>query len=340
MDDTVIDGIINDAAARVATHDVDAPVVYATEMTVAAHDMFADAVHFMRTLGDQVHIEGSRRLSDAVVLDFEQGLLDGAPPEGLLLAPPSKIQVTVFAPGPGHSEWSQSAASGAVEVVAAVCAFATGRPVEYTSLMFPSETEFAAAALKRRNDPAILGLARDSISLDIFGELLALGDVDAVLRVRGAMLAYHAALKQASPDVAVMLFVTAIEALISPRPEWGKQKVTTRFVKSLIELCPEGVDGLLAHDNVEQAFEYEKKGGLNRQRRELLDRIYETRSIPNHTGLGLSATVMPLLPTPGSLRVALLSDLARRAILSFIQRPRSSLIGHPAIDPPAASPQT
>jgi hypothetical protein len=30
-----------------------------------------------------------------------------------------------------------------------------------------------------------------------------------------------------------MLLVTCIEALISPRAEWGKPKVTQRFIKSL-----------------------------------------------------------------------------------------------------------
>jgi hypothetical protein len=334
VSEDVIQTIIEDSLTRVAAGDMGESVVYQVEMTLKPLDFMSEAIHLMRTLGDQVHIEGSRRLSDAVLLDFEQGLLADAPSEGLLFAPPSKIRATIFVPGPGPSEWSQKNAAGAAEMVAAVCAFATGRAVDYYVPMFPAQAADAETAIARRHDLAIPGLARDYISLDVFGDLPALGDVDAVLRVRGAMLAYHAALKQTSPDVAVMLLVTSIEALISPRHEWGKQKVTTRFRKSLVELCRQAVDALLAHDNVEQAFDYKKKGAANRQQRELLERIYDTRSIPTHTGLGLSATGMAILAAPDSMRVALLSDLARAAILSYIQSPRSSLIGHPTIDPP------
>ena len=218
-----IQSILEDASAKVAARDTGEPVVYPVEMRVPPVDF--TSVHFMRILGDQVHIEGNRRLADIAILEFEEGLLADAPPEGLMFAPPSTVQVTIFAPGPVHSDLTQKVAAGISEMVAAVCAFATGRAVEYFPPMFPHPDEDAAAsALARRTDPAILTLARDSISLDVFGELPALGDLDAVLRVRGALIAYHAALKQTIPDVAVMLLVTSIEALISPRPEWENRR--------------------------------------------------------------------------------------------------------------------
>ena len=270
----------------------------AVEMTYAPFDFVSGSLHFARILGDQRHIEGSRRLSDMVLLDFEEGLLaDVRRGEGLLLAPQSKIQVTIFAPGPGPSDWSRKNAEACAEVVAAVCTVASGRPVGYAAvqLQFPAQDDDAAKALGRTCDPAILGLARDSISVDPWGELHAVGGQDAVVRVRRALLAYHAALTQTSTDVAVMLFVTSIEALISPRQEWRKLRVTQRFVKSLVELCPQAVDALLAHMNVEEAFAHKIKGGVNRQRRELLERIYDTRSTPTHTGLDLSAAGLPFL---------------------------------------------
>lgn len=328
----IVESMLESASAKVAARDFGTPVTYRVEMKLTEFDFTSSAAHFMRILGDQVHIEGSRRLGGEVLLDFEEGLLSDAPAAGLLLAPPSKVQVTIFAPGPGPSELSQRAAAGYAEVVAAICAFATGRPATYQVPQFPAEDAYAERAVARTHSPEILGLARDCVSLDVFGDLLIVGGLDAVHRVRGALLAYHAALKQTTPDVAVMLFVTAIEALISPHPEWGKTKVTTRFIKSLVELCPYAVDALLAHDNVEQAFEYRKRGQINRQRQDLLDRIYQMRSTPTHTGLALSATGMVILGTPSSMRVALLSNLARAAILSFIRAPRSSVIGHPMID--------
>ena len=286
VDEDVIRAIIEDSLTTVAAQDFGESVVCQTEMTLPAFNFMSGATHFMRTLGDQAPIEGSRRLSDVVILDFEEGILADAPSDGLLFVPESKIQVTIFAPGPAYSALAQQFTPGAVEMIAAVCAFAAGRPVEYFGhALFPAPAEVAEAAMARRHDWQISGLARDHIYLDVFVALQALGDFDAVLRVRGALLAYHAALKQTSPDVAVMLLVTCIEALISPRHEWGKQKVTNRFHKSLVELCPQAVDELLGHANVEQAFEYRKRGGPRRQQRELLERIYETRSIPTHTGL-------------------------------------------------------
>ena len=100
----VVQAIIEDSVARIAARDLGEPVIYHVEMTLTPFDFTSGATQFMRTLGDQVHIEGSRRLSDVVLLDFEQGLLADAPSEGLLFAPPSKIQATIFAPGPGQSE--------------------------------------------------------------------------------------------------------------------------------------------------------------------------------------------------------------------------------------------
>jgi hypothetical protein len=88
----VVQVIIEDSIARVAAGDMGDPVVYQLEMTLKPFDFISGAVHLMRTLGDQIHIEGSRRLSDTVLLDFEQGLLADAPGEGLLLAPSSKFR--------------------------------------------------------------------------------------------------------------------------------------------------------------------------------------------------------------------------------------------------------
>lgn len=179
----------------------------------------------------------------------------------------------------------------------------------------------------------MLGLARDSVSLDFIGELASRGGRDGIARVRGALLSYHAALQQTSPDVAIMLMVTAIEALLSPTQPWGKTKVTQRFIQSMIELCPGAVDEAIAHQNVEQAFAYKKKGGPQKQRKELLERIYELRSMPSHFGIGVSrSSGMMMMDDAGSMRLAILSDLSRAALLKFLEAPRSSLIGHPAFE--------
>lgn len=194
--------------------------------------------------------------------------------------------------------------------------------------MFPLEGPEAVALLARQRDPEILQLARNHVSLDIFGTLIELGGQDAFERVRGSMLAYHAALKQESGDVAVMLLVTAIEALLAPRQFWGKEKVTSRFVQGLIDLCPEVVEETVRHGNVEQAFEVQLRGSPTKRRKQLLSRVYDSRSLPTHTGLAPSAMPFGGVDSSG-MRVALLDDLARGALLAYLESPRSSTVGHP-----------
>lgn len=100
------------------------------------------------------------------------------------------------------------------------------------------------------------------------------------------------------------------------------------------ELCPTTVDEVVNHANVEQAFNVKLRGNPRRRRRDLLDTIYAMRSNPIHTGVGPSATGALLqLADAGGIRVALLSDLARSALLAYLVAPRSSLVGHPLIDP-------
>jgi hypothetical protein len=202
-------------------------------------------------------------------------------------------------------------------------------------MIIPINDDEAAATQVLRRDASILTLARDSISLDIFEEFAALGDLDGVLRARGSLLSYHAALQQANPDVATMLLVSSMEALIVPSPEWRKDKVTKRFKEVICELCPAAIDELVNHIDVERAFSYKRKGGPRPRRHQLLNRIYELRSSPTHEGIGLAGggMMVPMGMTSGSLRVAMLSDLARAVLLAFLQAPRSSLIGHPIFDP-------
>ena len=65
-----------------------------------------------------------------------------------------------------------------------------------------------------------------------------------------------------------MLLVTSLEALIVPRPDWRKEKATKRFIEAIRKLCPDMVDAVVSHGNVEQAFDYngevaQKPGGGN-----------------------------------------------------------------------------
>jgi hypothetical protein len=328
-----IQAIVSDALGKVASGDFGDDVVYQTTMQAKAFAINpASMSQFARLLGDQKYIDGSLRLGDRVLLEFKPKAPDN-PAVPQLFAPETDITVTIFTPGPTAGDLAQKIAMGITETVGAICAFALGRVVDVPLMIFPLTDEAAVAAQSRRWDRSILGLAREHVSLDIFGEFAALGSMDGLLRVRGALLSYHAALQQSSPDVALMLLVSSLESLIVPRPEWRKEKATKRFIEALSDLCPEVIDSLVNHPNVEQAFSYKKKGGPRAQRRQLLDQIYVLRSNPTHSGLGLSgAGMLSMFADSGSMRTALLSDLARGALLQFLQAPRSSLIGHPMFD--------
>jgi hypothetical protein len=144
----------------------------------------------------------------------------------------------------------------------------------------------------------------------------------------------HEAQRQNNADAATMLYVAAIEALISPvtQLEWRKESVTRRFREGVLSLCADAVDDLLAHDNVEQAFHFRKQGRNKWQRRQLVDHIYDLRSVPTHTGVSPTQVGMMQLIGDSSMRVALLSDLARSALHGYLQGPCSFLAGHPEIE--------
>lgn len=172
---------------------------------------------------------------------------------------PEAIKATIFIEGPIHSEFTLRQVRGVAETVAAICALATGEPVRHVPPVSDLDPAEPAAAEGRRFDPAILGLARDGISLDVFIQLTQLGDVESFQRISRALLAYHAALKQESVDVATIMLVTALESLCSPKGTWGREHVTTRFVKFLVELCPEAIDDLLAHGNLDSIGFYARR---------------------------------------------------------------------------------
>lgn len=328
VQDDEIRAIVADAEGRAASGDLGGTLVYRTHLMTSATKLGPRAfVHFQRELGDRVRIGGLRRLSDVVLLDFTES--PDQDPGAVLFGQATTMEATFFVPGPAPSDLATRTAAGLAEITASICAFAMGRVIEVAPMVMPAPDAERQVAESRRYDQTILELARDGIALTPFR-----GDLDLLVRLRGVFLAYHAALQQSSSDVATMLFVIAIEALIAPRASWGKDRVTKRFVESLVELCPATVDALLATPGVEAALGYRRRGGLPRQRKQLLEQMYELRSLTSHAGPGLSGqALISAMTEPGSARVALASRLALAAIIAFMDAPRSSLVGHPGIDP-------
>jgi hypothetical protein len=332
--------IVNVAAANVQNNNSGSDLVYQLPMECHNPPIGDDMLlNMFRVLGDQIPIDGPRRLSDVALLDFSQN----PPPESsqALFVPDTKVTVTLFAPGPAAGPLARNAVGATFETVAAICSVALGRPLTYSALAyFPIAPDLAESQRVRRYDPEIRGLARNFVSLDIFGELAALGGPDAVIRARNSCSTIHEAQRQANADIATMLYVCAIEALITPgrQCKWRKEQVTKRFREAVLVLCKEAVDALLAHQNLEEALGFSKRGNVDRQRRALVYHIYDLRSLPTHTGIGPRNISFHTFGVERSLRVALLSDLACAALLAYIQGPMSFLAGHPALQPQANCP--
>ena len=61
-----------------------------------------------------------------------------------------------------------------------------------------------------------------------------------------------------------------------------------RFVWAAFEYAPDTVNAILSHANMSQAFAFMPTGGPNARRRRMLERIYELRSTPVHSGLAVA----------------------------------------------------
>jgi len=322
-----------EAKRRTRNKDTGDDVAYQAELISPHPPLDASlGLNIDRILSEHLRFSGLQRLSHSALLDFTE---DDPPTPDPLFSPDIRIKATIFVPGPAPGDLANSAASSMVEIVAAICAFALGRPVNCPPIVFPMYAEESRSAFVQREDETIPGLARNDVSLDIFGELSTLGDLEATTRAGNAFVTLHHAQRQSSADIATMLYICAIEALIVPQPErsWAKSRVVARFRDGLLALCASKVEELLANPNLEVAFAYKKRGQIARQLRDLTERVYELRSLPTHMGIGPMGTYMGFAHSDLSIRAALLSDLARAALLSYIQAPRSFLTGMPGIDP-------
>jgi hypothetical protein len=203
-------------------------------------------------------------------------------------------------------------------------------------VIFPAPDHAVSELDARRADPELGTLARAGVSLDTLSAASIPGGLEVHHRVLSAMRAYAAATQQDRDDVALLLFVVAAEGLVVPAKSlsWRQDRVVARFIDFFETLMPERLDVMLAHANLEEAFEIKLRGSTRRRRKDLLQRIYDLRSGLVHgelvaerswwaTGRGGGRSVMR----------ALCCDFAEGAILEYISAPRSSLIGHPAVAP-------
>ena len=280
---------------------------------------------------------GWRRLGSGVLLEFEEETTDNGEEQPSPFAPRTIVRIHMAIPGPCRGPFVADIAPNVLEVVAAICSFALGRPVDIPPTgVFASKDDAVAELDERRRDPEIHDLARNGISLDILQRLADLGGPESALKARDALIAFDSALRQSREQVACILFVAAAECLANPRTEWKRERLTKRFIDFFRRLMPEDLDEIVNHDNFEDAFGIRRgRRTPHALRRELLSRIYDMRSEPVHEGLGpsLYGLGFPDRAFKAGARRALVSDFAQMAILRFLEAPQSSLIGHPDFEP-------
>lgn len=211
----------------------------------------------------------------------------------------------------------------------AATSFATAAPLLRCPVFVPVNSDDwvdeITAKLAKASELSV-GAAEDS---SLWPEVTALpqeelGFSEDVQRVQGAMFAYEQAMRQESEYVTITLLVSALEALSVPNTSWQDRSVATRFRKFVKELCPDAVREVINHESFAEAF------GTYTSGQRFLRVLYSLRSRPLHTGFLQHAISAPL-GGESPVRVMLVSGLVRAAIVEFLRRPFSSLIGHPDI---------
>lgn len=336
-----IDAISAAAAERVENGDFGGGVWYSTllpELPWSIGSPSAMGTLFLR-LGMQVPIGGWRRLGGSILLEFTEEADEAGESSPRLLARHAIVNVHIFAPGPIAGHFTSRIVHGAIESIGAICTFALGRPVALPHVVFPTEDDKVQELDGRRADPAILTLARKSVSLDIFGYVGVPGGFHVFERARAALISYDAAVQQERDTVACILYVVAAECLTVPTTAWRHDRLTSRFIKFFDELMPTELDVIVNHGNFEQAFGI-KRGhrGPRALRRELLDRLYDYRSGQLHEGLLSSYRGFAIGGDMSQdVRRALFADFAEGAVLRYLASPRCSIVGHPGFQSAAPS---
>lgn len=281
-------------------------------------------IHFMRILSEHKRYQGYWKVGSDALLEFSHENVATAP----LVVPKFTVTVTYRVPSPGHGPFGEFLAERMGMFLRALAAFVTAAPLQEGGLLFPASDDVSAMALQRITDEASDLFLEDVV---LWPQLISLvnapEDAEALRRVQGAIYSYEQAIEQKSEFVAIVLLVTAIEALTVPNAPWRKGRLTKRFVEFLMTACPDAVNGVMQHSNFRQAF------GKTSSPTRFLENLYALRSNPLHTGMTPhSVTRIPGLGGESSIRIALISQLARSAILSFLRAPFSSLVGHPDIE--------
>jgi hypothetical protein len=332
QDRPAVKAIIKDAWQRTEAGDLGAGTWFRTRFTSQVGWM-SDVYHLHASRLMMEHrrrrASGPFRFTDDALLDFTQNMSEPGP----INPPDFTVDVTFRSPGPGPGPFTSKAVSEIATQIRTATAYWTAAFLQKepdASLTFPAEQHHVDAAQAHLADPAVQYMAADGTSLGprIYEFAQLGGDAELFQRVMGGLYAYEQSLSQASEYVAIVMLVSAIEALSVPNTPWeGKRKVA-RFIDFVLTVAPETLDQVIAHRNFSDAF------GNRRSQKKFLDEIYNRRSRPLHSG-SLQHHVQGFFGnlTEGPMRVALVSGLVRDCIANFLFAPVSMLTGHPQREP-------
>ena len=186
----LIDKLVQRAISHVAKGDTGRIVWFSATLSEVppafpSHSMISD---LLLRLGNQVRIEGWRRLGSQALLEFQEEKPEDWDTKPQLFAPKAIVKAHVAVPGPCAGDFSKSLARPIMELVEAVCTFALGRPLEIPHEFFASKDAIVRELEARRQDTAIGNLARKGVSLDVFDRLCALGGPESFIRIRASLL--------------------------------------------------------------------------------------------------------------------------------------------------------
>lgn len=282
-------------------------------------------LHMIRVMSEHTPFDGQWRLGDEVLIDFKQGHTEPGP----VFFPKFTTDIYFRVAAPGHGPYSRSLAEERGTILRAIVAFVVAAPVEKGAI-FPLVGERMDAVKASIASAPELPFGDAPIWEQLEALVPETGPSEARTRVLGAMFSYEQAISQQSGFVALVLLVSALEALSVPNaPGWASNRVTSRFISFVRELCPDAIDETMRHDNFANAF-----GAFSSSTR-FLNELYDLRSKPLHTGFVAHGVDFLMGDNNGKRRLILVSDLVRKAIASFLRRPFSSLIGNPAMAPDA-----
>ena len=293
-------------------------------------------LHFIRLMSEHPRrrVTGPIRFSNSVLFEFDQKATDPSP-----ITPPNfTVDVTLRAPGPGPGPFTQMSVLEQATFIRSILAYSTAASIQHPDgwMSFPAKQDAIESAQRHLADSTVGEITVDGIVLAprIFGDFASMaqqtGNFELIRRLQGSLYSYEQALHQDSEYIALILLVTAIEALTVPNVHgWNEKRLVARFSSFVQQAAPDAVQEIMSHGNFKQAF------GSYTSRRRFLSEVYGHRSRPLHTGFVANRVLgMPgNFAGEGGIRVALVSELCRACIKSFLEAPFSSLIGHPKIAP-------